>query len=150
MVETKYTRAVGSDLLVLQGIEQVLAETSSLTLGGRNFTPVELAAFVHDRLTAAERVHSLQAELTAARHVFMERTRECEPVLRDLRAVIQAQFGPGSTQARAFGFKPPKARRPMTLDEQVAAIRKRAATRKARGTMGRKQKLAIVGSAPKS
>ena len=52
----------------------------------------------------------------------------------------------GATQSLAdFGLAPPKAPTPLTSEQKVAATAKALATRKARGTTSRKQKLAISG-----
>jgi hypothetical protein len=44
-----------------------------------------------------------------------------------------------------FGLQPPKARAPLTSEQKTAATVKAIATRKARGTTSKKQKLAISG-----
>ena len=40
---------------------------------------------------------------------------------------------------------PKKAKRPLTADQTAAAVAKRTSTREARGTMGKRKKLAIHG-----
>src|SRR6202035_2367644 len=59
---------------------------------------------------------------------------------------VRATFT-GATQTLAdFGLEPPKARKPLTSEQRAAAAAKATATRKARGTTSKKQKLAIKGN----
>jgi hypothetical protein len=61
-----------------------------------------------------------------------------------VRAQTQGIFGQHSAEFREFGFRPAKKRGPKgNSNSKAAAVAKAAATRKARGTLGRKQRLAI-------
>jgi hypothetical protein len=61
-----------------------------------------------------------------------------------LKAWVLARFGAGSTEATEFGFAPKRAPA-TTVETKALAVKKRQATREARGTMGKKQKLQIKG-----
>ena len=70
------------------------------------------------------------------------------PALHDLLvayvAFVRATFSSASVLAD-FGLAPKKARTPLTVEQKAAAKAKRDATRAARGTMGKKAKLAVKG-----
>jgi hypothetical protein len=64
-----------------------------------------------------------------------------------VRAYAAAQFGVGSEAYLALGFAPPKPRQ-RSAQSIAQAVQQNLATRKARNTMGRKQRLAIRGVVP--
>jgi hypothetical protein len=66
------------------------------------------------------------------------------PLLKALRAYVATQCGTGSQTYLAFGFAVPQRGKPSTETRSTALLQSRA-TRKARGTMGKKQRLAIKG-----
>jgi hypothetical protein len=67
------------------------------------------------------------------------------PVIRDYKRYLLASFGTAPQTLADFGMQPPKARKPLTSDQRAAAKAKVTATRAARGTTSKKQKLAIKG-----
>jgi hypothetical protein len=69
------------------------------------------------------------------------------PLLEALRHYVAAVFGTNSDEYLAFGFAPPKPR-VKSPEAKVIGAAKMRATRKARHTMGRKQRLAITGAVP--
>jgi hypothetical protein len=69
-----------------------------------------------------------------------------EPVIRDFERLVLATF-PGAVQMLAdFGMAPHKVPAPRTVEQLAAAKAKAEATRKARGTVGRRKRLAIQGN----
>jgi hypothetical protein len=68
-----------------------------------------------------------------------------DPVLLDYTRILIATYGTAVTTLADYGLKPRKARAPQTGEQITAAAAKRTATRKARGTTGKKKKLAVKG-----
>jgi hypothetical protein len=66
------------------------------------------------------------------------------PLLKALRAYVALLYGTGSQTYLDFGFAPPKKAKP-SITTQSAAMQQRLATRVARNTMGKRQRLAIKG-----
>lgn len=66
---------------------------------------------------------------------------------RALKPWVVNTFGVGSNQAREFGFLPPKSPT-RTAKSKLDAVLLGQATRKARNTMGPKQRLEVKGSLP--
>ncbi|HEY8087672.1 MAG TPA: hypothetical protein VIF09_07505 [Polyangiaceae bacterium] len=60
-------------------------------------------------------------------------------------AFVKATFGNVPDSLAAFGLATKKARTPLTAEQVAAKVAKMDATRKARGTMGPKQKKAVKG-----
>jgi hypothetical protein len=67
------------------------------------------------------------------------------PLMRDFKRFILAAFGSATQTLADFGLQPPKARKPLTSEQRAVRLAKIRATRKARRTTSRKQKLAVKG-----
>jgi len=67
----------------------------------------------------------------------------------NLKAWVLGRFGAGSVEAGEFGFAPRKAPT-VSAATRAHAVEQNKATREARGTVGRKKKLAIKGVIPTS
>ncbi len=68
--------------------------------------------------------------------------------VRDARAAVIVSFGENSAEFRSFGFHPPKKPAPLTLEKQQLKNARAKATRRARGTLGPKQRKKIKGVVP--
>jgi hypothetical protein len=84
----------------------------------------------------------------AAKREAVARERKMEPEMRELRELVlykvSAHYGEGAGENEDFGKKrkrPPR----LTIATKAAAVAKRKATRKARNTMGPKQRKRIKG-----
>jgi hypothetical protein len=58
---------------------------------------------------------------------------------------IRAAFGASPDVLADFGLDPTKARKPLTVEQMAAAAAKRAATRAARGIIGRRKRARVKG-----
>jgi hypothetical protein len=141
-------KTCAADMRVLVGIERYLQSMPLLVLGGTSFTPDELAAFVQGRVQAAQELEASRTRHAHAVTQYRVVDRRARQVLLELRTLVLAMFGADSAAATTFGFKSPKPRKPMTPAQKAARAAKCAATRRARGTMGSKQRLAIHGKVP--
>jgi len=73
---------------------------------------------------------------------------KAKQLLADLKATMTTQFGGESETLSQFGFKPKAKRRALTSEQQTLANAKRLLTRKARGTLGKRQREAIKYDGP--
>jgi hypothetical protein len=139
------TNTQGKDQQVITGIQKDLSTMSSLPLGGETFTPVTLMAFVQSRIDAANQVVVAKANWQNAAKIYATINTKATIVVHDLKQLVIGAFGATSSKLADFGFTPRKVV-VLTPDQKVAAAAKRAATRKARGTLGPKAKLAVTGT----
>ncbi len=137
----------GKDQHIIVGIKQDLQSMSSLPLGGATYTPSSLAAFIQSRIDAANEVLAAKANWLNASKTYEAINAQATIVVRELRNLVIGAFGPESPKLADFGFAPTK-RKVQTPEQKAAAAVKRAATRKARGTLGKVAKLAIKGAPP--
>jgi hypothetical protein len=128
------------------GTAQHFAPTDTLKIANGIFSRADveatLQAFVDLRTAVDAARTALQAKLVAEANQ--------SPALRErihaIVAYVRATFGNSPDILTDFGLKPKKARTPLTVEQRAAASEKRAATRKARHTMGKRQKRQIKGT----
>ena len=135
-----------------------LADVQALIAGTKQHFPNGSVTFGNTAYQAASLIQLLQgladamtalnaAELAAkdAMGAKLTMAAKVDPVIQVYRSFIKAMFA-GATQTLAdFGIAPPKVRTPLTSVQKAAAAAKAEATRKARGTTSKKQKLAVTG-----
>ena len=139
------TNKQGTDQQVIQGIKLDLQTMTSLPLGGTSYTPTSLVAFIQSHIDAANAIVTAKAAWEKAIATYTGIDKQAQIVLHDLKALVLATFGASSSRLADFGYKPRKVT-VLTPEQKAAASAKRAATRKARGTMGPKQKLKVTGA----
>ena len=133
---------------LVAGTEKHLAAVTQVILVGGTFTPAQLETQL--QLQAFATLRSDVDAAKAAVKAKLEDERTKGPAMRALLAAfvgfVQAAFGGSPDILADFGLTPKKGKKPLTAEQQAAANAKRTATRKARGTMGKRKKLAIVGN----
>jgi hypothetical protein len=133
------------DAQVIVGIQKHLQNVSSLPVAGATFTPAELVKLFQSRIDSANRVSTEKANWHSTVEADKALSAKLTPVLRGLRQYVLNAFGETSPVLADFGFTPPK-KRTLTPEKKAAAALLAKATRKARHTVGKKQKLAIKGA----
>jgi len=118
---------------------------TTLPLGGTSYSPTSLVAFIQSHIDAANAVVTAKANWDSAIKTYQGVDKQAQVVLHDLKALVISAFGATSQQLSDFGFTPRKVT-VLTPEQKAAAATKRAATRKARGTLGPKAKLKVTGT----
>jgi hypothetical protein len=134
----------------IAGIQQFFMALSAVVLGGKSYTPAALVALFQSATAAINQSSNKKAEYLATVQSERDVLAGVVPVLRYLKSFVVTQFGDTQDAAQkleVFGFTPRKPR-PKNVKVKAAAVEKVAATRKARNTMGKKQKAKIKGSTP--
>jgi hypothetical protein len=132
---------------VITGLNTYLANRT-LNLNGKPVTSKAAVAIIQQQIVAMQA--STAAHTAWLQSVAKERaasTATVAPLLAALRHYVAAVFGPTSDEYLAFGFPPPKARTKSPVAKVIGAEKLRA-TRKARNTMGSKQRLQVIGTVP--
>jgi hypothetical protein len=133
-----------TDQQVIDGIRADLQGMPTLYLASKVFTPASLEQQIQSRIDAAQAVDAAKAAWLAAIQAYQGIDRSNRLVLRDLKRLVIGACGEQSPKLAHFGFTPPL-KVTLTEAQKAAAAAKRAATRKARGTLGPKARLAIKG-----
>jgi hypothetical protein len=129
------------------GFQKYFAKNPTVVLSG---TPTETKAVLAtfqaaldgiDKAGAAERAFH---DAVAAQHAAIT---AAEATLEALKTLVNNQLGSTEAILGDFGFTVPKRQAPSEATK-AAAVLKREATRKARGTAGKRQKAKIKGQVP--
>jgi hypothetical protein len=140
------TAVIATDQQAIEGVKKDLQGMPTLYLARTVFTPASLEQRIQARVDAANAVIVAKAAWLKAVADYDALDSGTSLILRDLKRLVVGAFGDDSPKLADFGFTP---RKVTTLTEQqkAEAVAKRAATRRARGTLGPKAKLSIKGSA---
>ena len=127
------------------GISKHLGGAATLLLAGQTFTPTSLVALLQAFVDEATAIDTAKASL---RDLFLKERDDAKSlrrVLQALRSYVVALYGNDAAAILAdFGFTPHKA--PAVKPEtRVVAAAKNVATRKARHTLGKRQRKGIKG-----
>ena len=119
---------------------------STFTLGGTSYTAAILVPILQGLANAITAVNEAQASAkdTVATMQGVEAT--VGPVIGTYKRFIQLTFSNVTQTLTDFGLAAPKARAPRTIEQKAATKAKAEATRIARGTTSKKQKLAVKGN----
>jgi hypothetical protein len=115
------------------------------TLGNTAYTTASLVQTLQrlaDALTALDTAHASVKDGVAA---LQATEKSVGPVIRDYRMFLRATFSNATVELGDFGMQPAKVRQPLVTEKRVIATAKLKATRAARGTTSKKQKLAVKG-----
>jgi hypothetical protein len=118
----------------------------SFTLGNTVLTAdalIQLFTSLVSAITAVDAAHASAKDAVAALRGIEAKV---VPVARDYRSFLLTTFGTAAQSLADFSLQPPKARTPLTAEQRAAAQAKAKATRIARGTTGKKKKLAVTGN----
>ncbi len=131
---------------MLNGLSSNVPSTlRSMLVGGSSMTIIQVIAKFQAIL---DMLNSVTASKTAYQHAIATRKGELVAdrtfyanVVANLKQIIGLT---AQTTLSAFGILPPKTKAKPSSTTRAIAAAKAAATRKARGTMGKKQKAAIT------
>jgi hypothetical protein len=132
---------------LIAGIHKHFSTASSLAFGGQTTTPAALITLLTAFVSAMNALIAARAQTKNCEVALDLQETALAGIIKALKAYVLATFTDAATLAD-FGLAPPKSRRPLTAAELALRAARSAATRKARGTMGKVQKAAIKGSVP--
>ncbi len=117
----------------------------SLMFGNATHTTAELIQELKSLVDALVALNAAHATVKDAGTALRGIEAKVAPLMRDYKRFLLGVYGTATQTLADFGLQPPKARKPLDSDKRAIAKAKMTATRKARGTTSKKQKLAIKG-----
>jgi hypothetical protein len=129
---------------LINGINTELAGVDSFVINGVAWTRPDLLTRLQSRIDASEKTKAARTNLHNIVNSEQELQLEIAPLRAGLKTYLQSRFGKTSGKLQLFGFAQNKSTQ-KTAQAKADAVVKSKATRKARGTMGKKQKTAIKG-----
>jgi hypothetical protein len=140
-----------SKAAALAQVQAIIAGTTkhfpnaSFTIGGTVYPAASLIQVLEglaSAMTARSTAHAAARDALAAEHAAQA---QVGPILLAYKRLVLAAFANTAQTLVDFGLAPPRARTPLTTEQRAVQVAKARATRAARGTTSRKQKLAIKG-----
>jgi hypothetical protein len=129
----------------IAGIQKRLQSAQNLPVAGATYTPAELVKLFQSQIDKADAIAPVKGKLHDAVQAYRDLTKQLAPIVVGFRAQVRNIFGATNEVLADFGLTPVKTTKPKPA-MQVAAATKRAATRKARNTMGKKQRKSVKGA----
>jgi hypothetical protein len=145
------TKSKSSQTVALAQVQALIAGTQKhfpngqFTLGTTAYTTAALTQALQSLVDAFTAVNEVHARTKDAVRTLRNTETTVAPLLRDYKRFLHATFSTATAMLAEFGLQPLKARKPLDSAQRATAAAKAKATRKARGTMGKKQKLAVQG-----
>jgi hypothetical protein len=118
----------------------------SFTLGNTAYTTATLIQALKSLESAITTLNAAHASVSDAGTALRDVQSKVAPLMRDYRRFVLATFSTATQELADFGLQPPKARKPLDSQKRAIATAKAKATRTARGTTSKKQKLAVKGN----
>ena len=128
------------------GMQKHFPTASTLTVGGATVTTAQIQTQLQTLVSLRADVNVARANLQAKLHTEDTTAPPIAAFIVQLVAFVRGTFGATPDVLADFGLTPRKAKTPLTTKQQVTANAKNAATREARGTKGKREKLAITGN----
>jgi hypothetical protein len=129
----------------LSALEKYVSAKTDIPIAGKKMKGSALMALYQSALDANEGVTSTKGSYKLALEARDEAEAQRKVADESLRSWVLITYGPTSQEAHDFGFVP-KVRATATTETKATAVALRAATRVARGTRGKKEKLKIKGT----
>jgi len=134
-----------ADQAFIDGLTKYADKLSMLTIAGTAVKVADVVAALKAEITAENAVAPAKATWEAAVQGAKDQRAKTKAAFSGVKQTIQLMFAGQAEALGDFGLKPRKARTPLTTQQKAAAAAKAKATRKARGTMGSKQKRDVKG-----
>jgi len=120
--------------------------SGSLTLAGSPFTAQALIQELQSLVDALTTTDKAKADWQTALKSADDTKAKVLPTMESYRAWVLATYGKDPSTLADYGVSPRKVPAPLTAEQKTQAAVKRAATRKARMTMGKVQKKTVKGN----
>jgi hypothetical protein len=120
--------------------------TGSFTIGNTTYTSASLVTVLQGLANAMSARDAAEKGAKDASTAAETAHTQVGPIVTAYKRIVVAAFASATQTLADFGLTPPKARTPLTTEQLAARKAKAAATRAARGTTSKKQKLAVKGN----
>jgi hypothetical protein len=133
---------------LISGLKTHFEEGDVVYVDGKRYSPSDLVDLLEERIQLSQEVLTARGAWQAA--VARERANiaRTAPVFTALEQTIHMRFGRDAEPLAEFGLAPRKERRKLTGEEKASMTAKIRATRAARHTLGKRQRLALRAIRP--
>jgi hypothetical protein len=130
---------------LMQGVRKRWSASGPRLIANKTYSPAQIVDRLQSMLDSIEQTSSAYAAWRGqvARQRVQE--RQLREFLRMLESIIRIENGHSPSALADFGLEPSKKTGPSTPEAKAEMVKKAKATRTARHTMGKRQKLKIKG-----
>ncbi len=132
---------------IIAAIQKYLSNLAQIILAGVTFTPATLIQFFQDQVKLLDDATNARAQLHQAVEAIKENKTTKGPILKGFNDFVLSMFNNQPAILAEFGVAARKVPQKKT-DTKAQAVAQLRATRKARNTMGRRQKQKVKGVVP--
>jgi hypothetical protein len=143
----KRTDQISADQAMINGIQKFLSQLTSLTVGSQSLAMTDIVKVFQDRIDAGKAVQTATATRTTAVKANRDERQKTSAFVQAFRQIVVGMFRQSPDTLAVFNLTAPRAGK-RTVATKSVAVAKGKATRKARNTMGSKQKKDIKGTVP--
>jgi hypothetical protein len=138
--------ALALDQKALAGVDKYFATASTLSIAGTSYTPAALKAVFQADIDATNALDASRAQVKQQVATAHAARAKANAARAGLKAYVLGTSGAAAvTMLEDFGMTVPKPH-VLTVEAKAKSVANAEATRKARHTMGKKQKESIKGS----
>jgi hypothetical protein len=137
-----------ADQKLRDGLTAKQQTVPSFTIRNVTIKTTDVIATLQDRIDAANAIEPPKAAWHMAVQTDRDLRTKTDPTISGVRQALLLMFGGSIDTLAVFGLEPRKTPATVPPVEKVVAVQKALATRKARNTMGPKQKAKIKGTVP--
>jgi hypothetical protein len=130
---------------ILDGLARRFKPREKLMIAGTLYTIPQLTAILQGHLAALTELRTMRAALAGKVQEERAIAKQVSELRADLLLVVQSRFGRNPVTLGDFGFKMPKKPGPKTVEAKARGAERLRATRKARHTMGKRQRAKVKG-----
>lgn len=139
---TKRARATG----IICGVTKHFVRGKRYLIGGRQYTREELIQIFQSHIDAIDDVGAAHAAVKVAVAKERQIARRAHALMLNLKGVVEHVLGPTHDIYAAFGWTMPNKPGPKTVKAKLQGAEKARETRKARHTLGRRQRKRVRAS----
>ena len=143
---SKSKAATLAELQALVSGLQAKFPSGQFTLGNTAFTTAALVTALQGTVTTLTTLTAAHAALKVALAAMDAEEAKMGPIVLALRRTLQSMYANAPDTLLVFGLEPRKVPAPRTAAQKAASAAKAKATRIARGTTSKKQKLTVSGN----
>jgi hypothetical protein len=133
---------------MLLGVSKYLPQTSTLIVEKNTLTAAQMASRINGYLQTFADLRDKKEQARQQLGVLQQQLPEAHAFYMGLKAALVGFFGRGSPELSQFGISV-GGRKPLTSEQKAIAHARALNTRRVRGTLGRRQKLALGNVNPK-
>jgi hypothetical protein len=136
----------------LANVQAIIAGTqentpdASFTLRNTSYTTASLVELLDTLTSAMTAQNAIDAMAKDALLAVRAADAKVAPVLKAYRRHLLTTYGDAAQTLALYGLAPEKERTPLSVEARALKVARNQATRKARGTLGPKKRLAIRGT----